>query len=287
MSRPTKIPSNTIIQGDNLKVLETLPDNCIDLTVTSPPYDKLRDYNGYQFNFEPLAKELYRVTKKGGVVVWVIGDSVVNGSETGSSFKQALFFKEHAGFRLHDTMIYEKHAFAFPSKTRYHQIFEYMFILTKGKPKTFNPIEDKINKSYIKGYTFGKKRRKKDGTMSHENDTSRIKVQKYGKRFNIWRYITGKGNTTADECAYDHPAVFPEKLAEDHIFTWSNEGDVVLDPMVGSGTTTKMAYIMNRNFIGIDISEEYCNISLKRLEIANTILKEQGFDAPEFHFEHC
>lgn len=254
---------NRIICGDYTEILPTFEDNSIDLTVTSPPYDKLRDYQGYSFNFKILASELWRITKPGGMVVWVIGDSTINGSETGSSFKQVLYFME-MGFNLHDTMIYEKSGFAFPSQNRYHQIFEYMFVLCKGKPNTFNPIKDKKNKTQ---YTFSKKRRKKDGSMSHQNDKSRIKVSEYGMRTNIWRFVTGKGNSTKDAIAFKHPAIFPEKLVQDHIVSWTNPGDVVLDPMNGSGTTTKMAKSLGRKFIGIDTSEEYCKIAEQRLNL--------------------
>jgi len=162
-------------------------------------------------------------------------------------------------------MIYQKSGFSNPSKNRYHQIFEYMFIFSKDKPKTFNPIKDKPNKTQ---YNFSKKRRNKDGTMSHQDDKSRIEVQPFGMRFNIWRYVTGRGNTTKDSIAFEHPALFPEKLVKDHILSWSNENDIVLDPMNGAGTTTKMAYLLNRKFVGIDISEKYCEIARKRLEIA-------------------
>ncbi len=252
-----------VICSDCVNILSQFPKNCIDLTLTSPPYDNLRDYQEYSFNFKEIARELYRITKKGGIVVWVIGDSTKNGSETGSSFRQALYFKE-LGFKLHDTMIYQKSGFAYPSKNRYHQIFEYMFVLSKNQPKTFNPIKDKPNKTQ---YTFSKKRRKKDGSMSHFNDTSRIQVDLFGMRTNIWKYTTGKGNSTKDEIAYQHPAIFPESLCEDHIKSWSNPGDIVLDPMAGSGTTLKVAKQLQRHFIGIDVSEEYCYIARERIKL--------------------
>lgn len=220
---------NRILCGDCVKVMKSIPNGVVDLTVTSPPYDKLRDYKGFTFNFEEIAKELYRITVPGGVVVWIIGDATIKGSETGSSFRQALSFID-IGFNLHDTMIYQKSGFSNPSSNRYHQIFEYMFVLSKGKPKTFNPIKDKRNKTQ---YDFSKKRRQKDGTISHKEDKSRIKVSEFGMRFNVWHYLTGRGHSAQDDIAYEHPAIFPEKLAEDHIVSWSNEGDLVLDPMCG------------------------------------------------------
>lgn len=246
---------------DCVEGLALLKPNSIDLTVTSPPYDNLREYNGYCFDFESVAKELYRVTKLGGVVVWVVGDSYdKKGSETLTSFKQALFFKE-IGFNMHDTMIYQKNSYPFPPTNRYYQQFEYMFVLSKGKPKTANLLrqETKWRKDTKEVSTC----RKKDGT------TVAMKYKK-GKadriRDNVWVINTGYMRTTTDKFAYKHPAMFPEQLANDHILTWSNEGDVVLDPFSGSGTTHKMALLNNRRFIGFEISQEYVDIERKRLE---------------------
>lgn len=252
-----------VVCDDAANALTRLPDNSVDLTVTSPPYDSLRLYEGYSFDFEGIAKELSRVTKVGGVIVWVCGDATIDGSETGTSFRQALFFKDVCGLKLHDTMIYEKSAFANPSNNRYHQAFEYMFVFSKGKPKTFNPLKDRACNPIS---NYGMQRRQRDGSMSHPGDRSRIEVGSYGMRFNIWRYVTGKGNVTKDEVAYEHPALFPEKLAEDHIHTWSNEGEIVLDPMCGSGTTCKMAAKLGRHFIGIDVSPRYVEITKQRVK---------------------
>jgi len=246
--------------------MKELPDKYIDLTVTSPPYGNLREYKGYVFDFELIANELFRITKDGGVVVWIVGDAVINGSETGTSFKQALYFKD-LGFYLHDTMIYKKAGMSNPDTNRYYQIFEYMFVLSKNKPKTFNPIKDKKN---IWGGQFSRSNnRQKDGSLVYK---SRKKTKEYGIRFNIWEYNTGYGHSTKDDMAFKHPAIFPEKLAEDHVKSWSNEGDIVLDPMCGSGTTMKMAILLNRKFIGFDISQEYCELANKRLRP----LREQG-----------
>jgi site-specific DNA-methyltransferase (adenine-specific) len=257
-----KITMNKIITGNCLEVMKKeIIDKCIDLTVTSPPYDNLRNYEGYEFNFEGIANELYRVTKNGGIVVWIVGDATIKGSESGSSFKQALYFKE-IGFNLHDTMIYQKSGFNFPANNRYHQIFEYMFVLSKGSPKTFNPILDRKN-AYPGQVTHSFHR-----TQNGKRDMSIVKAQpakEYGMRFNVWKYNTGGGQITSDREAHQHPAIFPEKLVEDHILSWSNEGDIVLDPMAGSGTTLKMAKKNNRNYIGIEISSEYVEIINKRL----------------------
>ena len=242
---------------DCVEGMKLLPNECIDLTVTSPPYDNLRKYEGFEWDFEATAKELYRVTKKGGVVVWVVGDATINGSETGTSFKQALYFKE-IGFRLHDTMIYQKKTPPLTHK-RYEQEFEYMFVFVKGKIKTFNPIL--IDKAYMDKRTnkaFGR-----NPTNEHDMGFSSNKTQKI--KGNVWEYLVGGGKSTKDKIAFKHPAIFPEKLAQDHIISWSNEGDIVLDPFMGSGTTAKMALLNNRNFIGFEISEEYCKIAEKRI----------------------
>lgn len=256
---------NKIYNMDCLEGMKLLEDNSIDLTVTSPPYDDLRKYNGYSWDFEGIAKELYRVTKQGGVVVWVVGDKTAKGSESGSSFKQALGMME-VGFNLHDTMIYEKNTSSFPAKrtgNRYTQIFEYMFVFSKGKPKTANLICDKPNK-YAGTINWGKNTHR-----DFNNDlkvTENIKpVPEFSPRNNIWRYIVGGGFATKDKIAHKHPAIFPEQLAHDHIISWSNEGDVVMDIFMGSGTTAKMCKLANRNYIGFEISEEYCQVAEERL----------------------
>lgn len=263
--------------GDCLQLMKGIPDGSIDLTVTSPPYDNLRNYNGFAWDFEGVARELYRITKDGGVVVWVVGDATINGSETGTSFKQALYFKE-CGFNIHDTMIYDKGSCPFPDKTRYYQCFEYMFIFTKGKIKTFNPLEDRKNKcggEKILSTTL----RQKDGslkkTSAELNNTGRT-IKEYGVRFNIWQISPGKGKSTRDEYAFKHPAIFPEQLAEDHILSWSNSGDVVFDPFLGSGTTAKMAVLNNRHYIGFELSNEYFGIACKRLDEAEKAVAQNA-----------
>lgn len=248
-----------LIHGDCLEVMKTFDNECIDLTVTSPPYDNLRTYNGFTFDFENIAKELYRITKPGGVIVWIVGDATINGSETGTSFRQALYFKD-IGFNLHDTMIYKKLNVP-PSVNflhhRYEQEFEFMFILSKGKPKTFNCI--RVPKIYQDKREKANGHRKKDGsftTLTFSKNTDKVKR-------NIWEYVTSGGNS--DKIASKHPATFPEKLAQDHIISWSNEGDTVLDCFMGSGTTGKIAKQLNRNFIGIEISQEYLDIATARI----------------------
>ena len=246
---------------DNVEYLRTLQDNTFGLTVTSPPYDSLRDYQGYSWNFEELAKELYRTTKEGGMVVWIIGDATINGSETGTSFRQALYFME-CGFNLHDTMIYEKNGFSNPSDTRYHQVFEYMFVFSKGKLKTFNPIKDR--KNLWESWGKNTSRQKNGELVEHRKRKSYL--GEMGMRYNIWKYkVGGSGMSTKDDIAYKHPAIFPERLVYDHIVSWSNKDDLVFDPFMGSGTTAKMAEIANRRWIGCEISKEYCDITIKRV----------------------
>lgn len=254
---------NTINVGNAQDVLKQYPDNCIDLTVTSPPYDSLRTYKDCSWDFDifkSIADELYRVTADGGVVAWVVGDQVIKGSESGSSFRQALYFMS-LGFKLDDTIIYQKNNFSNPSRTRYHQTFEYVFILCKGKMKTFNPIKDRKN-IYVGQRAHGKNRTV-DGWKENGSGVS----GEYGMRHNVWKYTTGGGHMTKDKVAYEHPAIFPEDLARDIIISWSNEGDLVLDPMAGSGTTLKIALELKRDYIGIEIAQEYADIIKKRLNL--------------------
>ena len=235
-----------------LDTMAKMPNGFIDLVVTSPPYDGLRAYNGYSFDFESIAKELYRVTKDGGVIVWVISDATVNGNESGTSFRQALFFKE-VGFNLHDTMIWVKDGGgAIGSNKCYTQNFEYMFVFSKGTPKAINLIYDKPNASFGKDKS-GVGRRLESGEHKIEK---RKPSAEFSRRNNYWYIPPQKG---------EHPAVFPDLLANDHILSWSNEKDLVYDCFMGSGTTGKMAKQLNRNFIGSEISEEYCSIIDKKL----------------------
>jgi DNA modification methylase len=250
---------NKIYNESNIETMKRMPDGFVDLVVTSPPYDDMRDYNGFSFPFEDIAKELYRVIKDGGVVVWIVGDATIDGSESGTSFRQALFFKE-IGFKLHDTMIYEKAGMSMPSSNRYHQVMEYMFVFSKGKPKTFNPLKDRKNRWTS---SFGNSStRQKNGELEKKG---KIEFDEYGMRFNIWRYANGAGFGQKDEAAYGHPATFPEQLCGDHINSWSNEGDLVYDCFMGSGTTAKISHVLNRNWIGSEISETYVELANKRL----------------------
>jgi len=253
-----ELPMNTMLAGDAVLVMRGFPEASVDLILTSPPYDELREYKGYNFDFDGIARGMFRVLKKGGVVVWVVGDKIKNGNKSLTSFKQALKFQEF-GFKVHDVMIYRKKNTPFMRSNAYTNCFEFMFILTKDKPDTFTPLKVKTV-------------RQGEEMLPHNKGTDGInkKIKKELKAektmTNIWDYAVGYGGSTTDKVAFEHPAIFPEKLAEDHILSWTKEGDVVFDPMCGSGTTCKMALLNNRNYIGCDISKEYIKIAKKRLK---------------------
>ena len=240
----------------------------VNLTVTSPPYDDIYDYNGtllWNFDvFKGVAERLYEITDDGGIVVWVVNDQMKKGSETGTSFKQALYFME-VGFKLHDTMIYAKNNPVPNARTRYQQSFEYMFVFSKGKPKTTNILTEPRSNKWNDKRTYRNKtfNRESDGEFGDKHDYF---YKENVPRRNIWYYSVGLNGSTKDKEAFTHPAIFPEKLAQDHILSWSNEGDMVFDPFMGSGTTGKMALLNNRNFIGIEKVEEYYNIAIKRIQ---------------------
>lgn len=234
-----------------------MPNDFIDFIITSPPYDDIRNYNGFKFEFEKIALELFRVLKKGGVMIWVVADATIDGSETGTSFKQALYFKEQVGFRIHDTMIYYKNNPMPQTGNRYHQHFEYMFAFSKGNPKTFNPITEPTKYRGLANM----KNRGKTGSLDYEK-VLRTKEKKVG---NVFFYSVGGGISTKDKIAFQHPAIFPEQLVRDQIYTWTNEGELVYDPFMGSGTTAKVAQLMKRHWVGSEISKEYVEIAEKRL----------------------
>lgn len=261
-----------LIVGNCADVMRNWLDGVINLTVTSPPYDSLREYKGYDFPFEEIANELFRVTAEGGVLVWVVGDRI-NGGRSLTSFRQALYFQE-IGFLAHDVMIYQKKNTPFTRSNAYTNAYEMMFVLSKGKPATFNPLKAPTQRH---GYEMLTHNKLPDGI----NKKKLGELKKEKTRTNIWSYAVGLGGTTNDKIAFQHPAVFPEKLALDHILSWSNPGDLVLDPMCGSGTTGKMALLQGREFIGIDISPEYIAIASQRLEASGiSVAIERGFESP-------
>lgn len=306
----TKIPDNMkelvnkVHCGDSAKVLELYPDESVDCIISSPPYDLLREYSGYTFDFCKIAKEMTRILKKGGVIVWVINDMVIDNSESCTSFKHALYFTQKLGLKLHDTMIWQKTFLKYPEKIRYHQSFEYMFVFSKGRPKTINIIEDRQN--FWAGALVPGRERQYDGTKREACKTGK-KYKEIGARWNVWAFgldgdkvdLGTPENLTAEKILYyvnrgyvildpngkradvwaikntydrylkqsnDHPAVFPEELVRDHILTWTNEYDIVLDPCGGSGTTAVVAKGLNRFYVSVDISDSYVDDQKKRLK---------------------
>lgn len=256
-----EIKLNKIYSEDCMNLMKRMPERFVDLTVTSPPYDDLRNYKGYSFDFENIAQQLFRITKDGGIVVWVVGDKIKKSNKTLTSFKQALYFQQ-IGFNVHDVMIFKKKNTPFMRSNAYTNCFEYMFVFSKGKPKTFNQLTTETVRNGFEGVPTNK-----------GPDAINVKVLKklneHKTKTNIWEYAVGLGGTTNDRFAFKHPAVFPEKLARDHILSWSNKGDLIFDPMCGSGTTCKIAKLNERNYIGCDVSEEYCKIAEERVRIVD------------------
>lgn len=263
-----------LIHDDCVNALKHLEQDSIDLTVTSPPYDDLRKYKDSlewgEHVWSVLIDELYRVTAEGGVVVWICQDKCVNGGESMTSFKQALRFGE-AGFRLYDTMIWNKPSPQAPTEGRYYDVFEYMFVFSKGKPKTLNLLKDRKNKSA--GSVSNKETR--SCREDRRNTGKKRMVAEYSRRFNVWNIGRGRNKTS-------HPAVYPEELALGHIESWSNEGDVVLDPFMGSGTTGKVAVETGRAFVGVEKVREYYEISHQRIHSLNTEDSHEVIGKPKY-----
>ena len=254
-----------LYHGDCCEVLAGLEQNSANLIITSPPYDRLRRYGGHRFKYRPVARASRDVLRVGGVLIWVIKDQTINGSETGTTALHKLYFKDCLGLNIHDTMIYEKNGPAYPSQNRYYEIFEYMIVFSKGTPKIFNPIKDRENKWYGQKWSNKRSRRSYNGELK-DSTWSQEEGERFGVRFNIWKYNVGHGYSSKNKIAFEHPAIFPELLARDHIISWSNEGDLILDPMCGSGTTCDQAEKLKRRWIGIEIEEKYCEITAKRIE---------------------
>ena len=259
-----------LLQGDCLERMKEIPDGSVDLTVTSPPYDNLRSYNGNndqwgEHVWKDVITDLHRVTTDGGVVVWVVNDATIKGSETGTSFKQALWAME-CGFNLHDTMVWNKGNFTAVGslKTSYAPVFEYMFIWSVGRPKTFNPIKDRKNKRF--GSKYHQTVRQRDGTTKIGHGVGKKRIAEYGQRHNVWLTFPEKSNSKRF-----HPAQFPEQIANDHIISWSNKGDTILDPFMGSGTTGVAAKNLGRDFIGIELDKDYYNIAKERIKNTNPL----------------
>ena len=251
-----------IIVGECASVMrQEFPDDCVDLIVTSPPYDDLRCYGGYDFDCDAIGRQMLRVLRPGGVAVWIVGERVKDG-RTCSSFEQGLAFRD-MGFRMHDLMVYQKLNTPFMRKNAYTQAHELMFVLSKGAPTTFNPLTCPTKQTGVRMTVYGR---------GADGDNSKRRPVKYAARktrTNVWAYATGLSNTTRDKFCFGpdgHPAMFPEALARDHILSWSNPGDLVLDPMCGAGTTLKMASLHDRRWVGIEISHDYAGLAERRVK---------------------
>jgi len=266
---------NKIHCGDNLNLIREIDDSSVSLVVTSPPYSSIRKYQGFEWDFQSLSHEIYRALIDGGVVCWIVNDQYINGGRDCKSWEQLLYFKNNCDFNVHDILIYHKSGFNFPANNRYHQVWEPVFILSKGKPKVFNPIIDRKN-AYPGQKAHGIHRGHDENDFKDMSKIVKAKpAGEYGKRTNVWYVKVGGGHVTDDRFAHKHPAIFPDSLAGDLIKSFSNEGDLVLDVFNGSGATTKMARLLNRNFLGLEISQEYCDIANLRLKKMNESLCSQ------------
>lgn len=254
------VEPNSLINGDMLDVMPNIENGSIDLIVTSPPYDNLRSYESV-FDLQGLIKQIKRVLKQGGVCVWIVGDQTKNYSESGTSFKQALSFMEQ-GLKLYDTMIFQKNNYIPLTHRRYEQSFEYMFVFSKGRPKTFNPL---MRNNKYSGMEVKRTFRQQDNTLQPHNTPTEVKEQSI--KPNIWNYDVGYMRSTTYKKAHEHPAIFPEAMVADHIESWSNKGDIVLDMMMGSGTTPYVAKKLDRQYIGIELDEGYYKIAKDRIGV--------------------
>ena len=256
----------SIYHGDCVDVLSTLPK--ADLILTSPPYGTLRDYGGHGFDWRRVVSAIVPALKPGGVIVWVVADQTIDGSESGESFRQALYFMDY-GLRLHDTMIYERTGMTNPTPNRYHNMYSFMFIFSEGAPRTFNAIIDHPATSPGRTRSHAGFRTRSGLLPSRPGHYTQAAMT---KRSNIWRIYAGSNHSAPDFlAAHQHPAIFPLALARDHISTWTNPGDLVIDPMCGSGTTLRAAKDLDRRAIGIDIHEPYCALAGQRMDEAKLL----------------
>lgn len=255
--RPDSLACCDCVEG-----MRALPPASVPLTVTSPPYDQTFEYGGHLWNHEKfllVAHELWRLTMPGGVVCWVVRDQIVDGGQTGTSFRQARYYMG-LGFRLHNTLVIEKQVARGISRVRYGVSPEFVFVLSKGRPRSISLIEDKPNK--FGGRLMRFSTRDRDGTRS---DTAKALIRPYSVRGNVWRYATGSRVTAKEGFAYDHPALMPERLAHDLIVSWSRPGDLVLDPFGGAGTTAKMALLSHRRYLSMEAHRPYHDLAVRRL----------------------
>lgn len=267
------LPLDTIIHGDCVDVMQSFPDDSIDLCITSPPYDDLRQYNGFRFDIDAVTPELYRIMKSGGVVVWIVADGTHKRARTGTSIRHKISFM-NAGFAVHDWMIYHKIGIRYPDSSRYYSGFEFMPVFSKGFPKTINQIRDRENKSAGERKTYS--RREKNGSIT---ETGSVVMNQFGVRTNVWSYSSGSLTSAPDKLAFRHPALMPLALAEDHVVSWSKRGETVLDICCGSGQVPIAATIRDRRYIGIDCSREYVELARERLSLYRSELDADTLEA--------
>ena len=258
-----QIEKDKIYNCDCLEGMKHIPNASIDLVVTSPPYDNLRQYCGaaedWNFDkFTQIAQQLTRVLKDGGVIIWVVGDATADGSESLTSFKQAIYFREDCGLKLYDTMLYMKANPLPQTQRRYEQVFEYMFAFSKGMPAAFNPIRV-TSKRAGEYQQWGRDINTDERTAKYLRKDDVRKTNETKIHGNAFVYGIG-GNPTG------HPAVFPQQLALDQVFTWSNENDTVLDPFMGSGTTAVACIKEKRHFIGFELNKDYYDKACRRID---------------------
>jgi site-specific DNA-methyltransferase (adenine-specific) len=262
-----------IIHNDCVSEMATLPDNCIPLTVTSPPYDKLRRYGGQRWSFETfekVARQLFRLTMPGGVVLWVVQDGTVDGSLTGTSARQWLYFQQ-IGFDLNSVLILATRGWR-SQTSRYANQFHFGFVLSKGRPRAFHPIRDRINSTAGQRLRCSRRSASGEAVTTYNGDR---RLGLHGYRANVWFYDVGGGKSTKDRYASRHEALMPEQMARDLIISWSRPGDLIFDPFCGAATTCKMALLSHRHYLGIEAHALYYRLALRRMRDAQTEYRRQ------------
>ena len=265
---------NQIYNEDCLETMGRMEDGLCDLILTSPPYDNLRRYGqertnhkrlkgGMSFDFESIAKEMTRVLKPGGVIMWNVQDQTINMSRTGSSMRQALYFMDECGLNFWDHLIWYKTGTPFPSPHRYRSVWENMFIFSKGKPNTFNPIL-KRNKTAGQVRNSRKFRDHKGDFVEGFQGTP---IREFGNEDNVWYIANGANKSYKNKLSVNHPAVMTDEIARRHILTWTNENDIIYDPFLGASTTTRVARDNNRQWIGSEIHTPYYELSKQIMNI--------------------
>lgn len=270
------LPINTILHGDSAEVMQSFPDKCIPLTVTSPPYAKMRLYGGHDYTwetFKSVATQLVRITMEGGVICWVVRNQIVKERENLQAEKEKLFFADDLGLWPHQTIIGAPKGVPLPQSRRYASNFDYVYVFSKGHPRIVNIIRDRRNSR------FGDL--KSNRLIRESNGSERLAcggeyaIAKWGFRSNLWSYSTGGNHTATDRISAKHPARMGEPLAEDLIISFSKPGDLVFDPFAGAGTSLKMALLNQRQWLGVEIFDEYVELIEKRMRLAKWELMER------------